>query len=146
MSPSATHTVPDSPLIVDGAVKRYGAIEALAGVSLTLRSGELVGLLGPNGAGKTTLINAIAGRVRLDAGTVRLFGRALALVPRREQHEAARLVHLPAGPAEAAGDASVEADDVAGGALPGDDLLDLAQLAVHVLERRALGTPWARRL
>jgi ABC-2 type transport system ATP-binding protein len=67
----------DLPLIIEGAVKRYGTIEALAGASLTLRAGELVGLLGPNGAGKTTMINAISGRVKLDAGVVRLFGRAL---------------------------------------------------------------------
>jgi ABC-2 type transport system ATP-binding protein len=65
------------PLQVDGARKRYGQVEALAGASLDVRPGELLGLLGPNGAGKTTLIRAISGRVRLDAGTVRLFGRVL---------------------------------------------------------------------
>ena len=51
---------------------------ALAGASFEVRRGELVGLLGPNGAGKTTLIRAIAGRLRLDAGTIALFGRMLA--------------------------------------------------------------------
>ena len=66
-----------APLEVEGAIKRYGATQALAGASFRLEAGELVGLLGPNGAGKTTIINAIAGRVRLDAGTVRLFGRNL---------------------------------------------------------------------
>ncbi len=66
-----------APLGIDGATKRYGTVEALAGVSLDVRAGELVGLLGPNGAGKTTLIKAIAGRVRLDAGSIRLFGRVL---------------------------------------------------------------------
>lgn len=65
------------PLRVEGARKRYGPVEALAGASLDVRSGELVGLLGPNGAGKTTLIRAIAGRVLLDAGSVELFGRPL---------------------------------------------------------------------
>jgi len=50
---------------------------ALDGVSLELREGELLGLLGPNGAGKTTLVRAIAGRVRLDAGTIALGGRDL---------------------------------------------------------------------
>lgn len=67
-----------APLQVEGARKRYGTVEALAGVSLDVRPNELVGLLGPNGAGKTTLIRAIAGRVQLDEGTVRLFGRPLA--------------------------------------------------------------------
>ena len=66
------------PLTVEGARKRYGQTEALAGVSFEVRPAELVGLLGPNGAGKTTLIKAIAGRLALDAGTIQLFGRPLA--------------------------------------------------------------------
>ena len=65
------------PLVVQDAVKRYGAVEALSGAGLEVRPGELVGLLGPNGAGKTTLIRAIAGRVALDRGTVQLFGRTV---------------------------------------------------------------------
>jgi ABC-2 type transport system ATP-binding protein len=75
MRPS--HSAERAPLQVDGARKRYGTVEALAGVSFDVRPSELVGLLGPNGAGKTTLIRAIAGRVQLDEGTVRLFGRPL---------------------------------------------------------------------
>src|SRR6266498_2111022 len=43
-------------LAVRGLAKRYGAVEALAGVDLEVREGELVGLLGPNGAGKSTLV------------------------------------------------------------------------------------------
>ena len=66
-------------------MKRYGATQALAGASFALHAGELVGLLGPNGAGKTTMINAIAGRVRLDAGAVRLFGRTLARGDKRPE-------------------------------------------------------------
>jgi len=68
----------DAPLVIDGAVKRFGNVQALAGASFELRRGELLGLLGPNGAGKTTLIKAIAGRSRLDAGRIQLFGRPLA--------------------------------------------------------------------
>jgi ABC-2 type transport system ATP-binding protein len=64
-------------LVVEGVEKRYGDVVALAGASFDVRRGELVGLLGPNGAGKTTAIKAIAGRLRLDAGTIRLFGRVL---------------------------------------------------------------------
>ena len=65
------------------ARKRFGDVVALAGVDLTLRPGEWVGLLGPNGAGKTTLVRAIAGRIRLDEGTVTMAGtpRRLGLVP-----------------------------------------------------------------
>jgi ABC-2 type transport system ATP-binding protein len=59
---------------LQGARKRYGAVEALAGVDLELRGGELLALLGPNGAGKTTAIGLLLGLSRADAGTVRLFG------------------------------------------------------------------------
>jgi ABC-2 type transport system ATP-binding protein len=54
--------------------KRYGALQALAGVSLAVEEGEFFGLLGPNGAGKTTLISVIAGLARASAGTVRVMG------------------------------------------------------------------------
>ena len=57
-----------------GVQKRYGALRALAGVSLAVRQGEFFGLLGPNGAGKTTLINVIAGLARADAGRVAVLG------------------------------------------------------------------------
>ena len=64
-------------LTVAGARKAFGSVTALDGVSFELRQGELLALLGPNGAGKTTLIRAISGRVRLDAGEIRLFDRVL---------------------------------------------------------------------
>ena len=54
--------------------KRYKALRALAGVSLTIEEGEFFGLLGPNGAGKTTLISIIAGLNRADAGSVAILG------------------------------------------------------------------------
>jgi len=64
-------------LSITGARKRFGEVVALDGATLDLRQGELLALLGPNGAGKTTLIRAIAGRVRLDGGEVRVFDRVL---------------------------------------------------------------------
>jgi ABC-2 type transport system ATP-binding protein len=70
----ATHT---DVLAVTGARKKFGEVTALDGATFTLREGELLALLGPNGAGKTTLIRAISGRVRLDAGEIRLFDRVL---------------------------------------------------------------------
>jgi ABC-2 type transport system ATP-binding protein len=54
--------------------KRYGALRALAGVSLSIEEGEFFGLLGPNGAGKTTLISIIAGLNRADSGSVAIHG------------------------------------------------------------------------
>lgn len=65
-------------LHIENARKRFGATEALRGLSFELRAGEMLALLGPNGAGKTTLVRALAGRVRLDGGRLELFGRTLA--------------------------------------------------------------------
>jgi len=57
-----------------GARKRFGAVEALKGVDLTIGPGELVALLGPNGAGKTTSISLMLGLRRPTGGHARLFG------------------------------------------------------------------------
>jgi ABC-2 type transport system ATP-binding protein len=64
-------------LSVSRATKRFGHVVALDGATFELREGELLALLGPNGAGKTTLIRAVAGRVRLDGGEIRVFDRVL---------------------------------------------------------------------
>ena len=73
-------------------VKRYGELQALAGVSLEIAQGEFFGLLGPNGAGKTTLISILAGLAIATSGSARVMGhdvvaayrqarRALGVVP-----------------------------------------------------------------
>lgn len=72
-------------LEVRGAKKAYGAMQALDGVAFELRQGELLGLLGPNGAGKTTLVKSVSGRVRLDAGEIRIHGRTLAPLEARPE-------------------------------------------------------------
>lgn len=59
---------------------RYGKIEALHGVSLSVRQGELVTLLGANGAGKTTLMRAISGLLPLAEGSVWFDGRDITRV------------------------------------------------------------------
>ena len=59
--------------IVD-VVKNFGALQALAGVSLEIGEGEFFGLLGPNGAGKTTLISTLAGLLRADSGRLSVLG------------------------------------------------------------------------
>jgi ABC-2 type transport system ATP-binding protein len=66
-----------SVLTVTNARKNFGTVAALNGATFDLRQGELLALLGPNGAGKTTLIRAVAGRVRLDGGEIRVFDKVL---------------------------------------------------------------------
>jgi branched-chain amino acid transport system ATP-binding protein len=71
-------------LEVSGARARYGAIEALAGVSLTVGEGEVVTLIGSNGAGKSTTLRAICGLTPAVAGTVRFAGEDITAVPADE--------------------------------------------------------------
>jgi ABC-2 type transport system ATP-binding protein len=65
---------PPLPVRLREAAKRFGAIEALRGVTLDVRDGEVLALLGPNGAGKTTAVDLVLGLRRPDAGDVRVFG------------------------------------------------------------------------
>ncbi len=53
----------------------YSGIEALRGVSLSVRQGEMVALIGPNGAGKSTLLNCVSGQMPSAGGSIRLEGR-----------------------------------------------------------------------
>src|SRR6201999_1939071 len=59
---------------VRGLRKSYGTVEALRGVDLTVRRGEVLAVLGPNGAGKTTTVEILEGHRRADAGEVSVLG------------------------------------------------------------------------
>lgn len=59
-------------LVLDDVVKRFGGVDALAGVSFAIQRGEIVGLIGPNGSGKTTLLNVVGGLDRADGGAIAL--------------------------------------------------------------------------
>jgi ABC-2 type transport system ATP-binding protein len=66
----------DGPILkIRDLTKTYkGGVQALAGVDLEIRRGEIFALLGPNGAGKTTLIGAVCGLLRPTGGTIEAFG------------------------------------------------------------------------
>src|SRR4249920_153835 len=74
---------------------RYGQVQVLRGISLTVDEGEIVAILGANGAGKTTTLRAISGTVRR-TGKLELSGQSLA---RRGPESTARLgvAHVPEG-------------------------------------------------
>ena len=56
--------------------KSFGGVHALKSVNLTLKKGEVLGLIGENGAGKSTLMKILAGAIKADSGTIKIFGRA----------------------------------------------------------------------
>jgi branched-chain amino acid transport system ATP-binding protein len=60
-----------SVLELTGVSKRFGGLQALSEISLSVSSGEVLGLIGPNGAGKSTLVSCITGILRIDGGTIR---------------------------------------------------------------------------
>src|SRR3954465_6170625 len=64
----------DLALDVRGVRKRFGDVQAVDGLDLSVNAGEVHGLVGANGAGKTTLLRILFGLVALDGGTVRLLG------------------------------------------------------------------------
>ncbi|MBP2471819.1 ABC-2 type transport system ATP-binding protein [Crossiella equi] len=61
-------------VVLAGLRKRFGRVQALDGLDVTVRAGEVHALLGPNGAGKTTALRVLLGLLRADGGTARLFG------------------------------------------------------------------------
>jgi branched-chain amino acid transport system ATP-binding protein len=74
-------------LEVQGLSKAFGGLPAANDVSFAVMPGERRLVIGPNGAGKTTLFNLIAGDLRGDAGSIRIFGRE---VSRMKPHQRAR--------------------------------------------------------
>ena len=77
-----TDTVP--LLEMHGIRKRFGDLEALKGVDLTVRQGEIHALVGENGAGKSTLMNVLYGLYRPDAGAIKYRGRSVHLTGPRD--------------------------------------------------------------
>jgi putative ABC transport system ATP-binding protein len=75
--------IADEPIIrAESVVKTYDTgttkIQALRGISLSIRAGEMVAVMGPSGCGKTTLLNSLSGLDRVDSGQIWLEGKDLA--------------------------------------------------------------------
>jgi branched-chain amino acid transport system ATP-binding protein len=79
-------------LAVENLSVRYGAVEAVRGLSLEVNPGQIVGLIGPNGAGKSSTLHAIMGSAPVVGGDVRLDGSSI--VGRRPEDVARRGVAL----------------------------------------------------
>jgi branched-chain amino acid transport system ATP-binding protein len=79
-------------LAVEKLSVRYGAVDAVRGLSLEVKPGQIVGLIGPNGAGKSSTLHAIMGSAPIAGGDVRFDGRSL--VGRRPEDVARRGIAL----------------------------------------------------
>src|SRR5438477_597964 len=69
-----SETVDDVVISVRGLRKRYGDLDAVAGIDLEVRRGEIFAFLGPNGAGKTTTVEILEGFRQRSDGDVRVLG------------------------------------------------------------------------
>ncbi len=91
MTPTAgppTAGLPKAGLSVRGVSKRFGSVQALAGVDLDFRAGEIHAILGENGAGKSTLMHVLNGVLRPDGGTLLLDGRPVSFTSSRAARNA----------------------------------------------------------
>ena len=85
VAPAVAHALGERNILeVREVTKRFGGLQALDGVNLDVREGEILGLVGPNGSGKTTLINAISGFYPPTTGTIAVDGVQIGHLPAHE--------------------------------------------------------------
>lgn len=81
-TPVTSPRAPAPPaLAVRGVGKKFGGVEAVRDVSLTVAPGQVIGVIGPNGSGKTTLINLLTGVYRADRGSIQVAGAETSRLP-----------------------------------------------------------------
>jgi drug efflux transport system ATP-binding protein len=125
--------LPADALTLDRVAKRYGDVDALVDLSLSVAPGENFGLIGPDGAGKTTTIRLMCGLLRPDRGSVRVLG----LDPHRDHRRVTDSVGYLSQRFSLYGDLSVDENIAFFAEIHGvrdygprrDRLLDLTQLA-----------------
>jgi ABC-2 type transport system ATP-binding protein len=130
--PAPDASAPDALVRVEGLSRRFGAVQAVDGVSFDVRRGEMFGLIGPDGAGKTTTLRTILGLLRPDAGAVRTCG----LDPLRERRRLSSKVGYLSQRFSLYGDLSVdenvaffaEIHDVTGYAARREALLEMVRM------------------
>lgn len=81
---------PELAISARGLVKSFGTFEAVGGIDLEVRRGEVFGVLGPNGAGKTTTLNMLATLLPITAGEAEIFGYDV----RRQGHQVRQILGL----------------------------------------------------
>src|ERR1700739_3035458 len=102
-------------LQLENVAKRFGAVQALRGVSLTARAGEVLALMGENGAGKSTLLRLMSGVHQPDSGSLAVDGERVVFATPHAAREAG--VRVVVQEPEIIPDMSV-AENVYAGALP----------------------------
>ena len=83
--PNPQPLAPNAGIQIDDVVKRYGAVAAVDGVTLSVPAGAFVSLLGPSGCGKTTLLRLVGGFETPDAGAVAIGGRDVTRRPPQDR-------------------------------------------------------------
>jgi len=79
--PASRPPLQQTLLVARGLSRRFGGLQAVAGLDLTVQHGEMLGLIGPNGAGKTTVFNLLSGFLTPDAGDVSFRDRSIVGLP-----------------------------------------------------------------
>jgi branched-chain amino acid transport system ATP-binding protein len=84
MIPAELSRRPSALRMVDGGI-HFDGVKAVDGVSIEVRSGEVLGLIGPNGSGKTSTLNLLSGMLRASAGRIELDGQDLTRLSMRQR-------------------------------------------------------------
>lgn len=129
-----------SPLSLQHLHKSYGEVQAVRGVDLEMKTGEVLGLLGPNGAGKTSIISMITGLEKPTSGQVIVFGADVQKDPRRAKMLVGRV------PQEIVGHGFFNVDEVLGFLAGYYGVTSPRDRIEYLIDRLALGPHRAKKV